>query len=95
MNEVLNLEQFSCVITGGIEINSEIGQQISKYLSTTGLGSKQKTMLHSVLTKYAEVYVDRLGLTDKYVHEIKMSSELPFLKRSYPIAFSHREIDRK
>jgi hypothetical protein len=43
-----------------------------------------------VLASHQVVFNELPGRTHKYVHEMKMHDQTPFVKRAYPIAFSLR-----
>lgn len=71
--------------------NETAGVSIADCVASLGLESSHKTLLLPVLQKNREVFAHKLGLTDKYTHQIKMADETPFVKRSYPIPIAHRE----
>ena len=54
------------------------------------LSNTQKIKIQQALSPFKTVIEDRLGLTTKYVHKIKMTNETPFVKRSYPVAYAVR-----
>lgn len=49
-----------------------------------------KRKLSDLLREFRAVFSKRPGLTDKYVHEIKMHDTTPFVKRPYPVPFPLR-----
>lgn len=64
-------------------------------LDNTDLSNEQKKLLLPVLEKHSKVFTNKLGLTDKYEHVIKLIDEKPFVKRSYPVPLGHREQVKK
>lgn len=71
--------------------SEETELSVEGFVSSLELGPDHKALLLPVLQKNKEVFTQKLGLTNKYTHEIKMADETPFVKRSYPIPFAHRE----
>lgn len=85
-----------------IEINSGINDtaclepRIATFVSGLELDLKGKEGLKKVLIKHKNVFRDRPGLTNLYTHEIRMSDDTPFVKRSYPVPFAYRDkVDEK
>lgn len=85
-----------------IEINSETNEteclesRITTFVSELKLDLKGKEGLGKILIKHKDVFIDRPGLTNLYTHEIKMTDDTPFVKRSYPVPFAYRDkVDEK
>lgn len=91
-NKSINVIEKSHVLN----LARETEQRIAKLVDGLKLDDVKKKRLKGILDKYNSVFLDRPGLTDKYIHEIKMVDETPFVKRSYPIPFAYREkVDHK
>jgi hypothetical protein len=58
--------------------------------SVTTLSREKRDELYRALASHQVVFNELPGRTHKYVHEIKMHDQTPFVKRAYPIAFSLR-----
>jgi hypothetical protein len=58
--------------------------------SVTTLSREKRDQLYRALASHQVVFNELPGRTHKYVHDIKMHDQTPFVKRAYPIAFSLR-----
>lgn len=58
----------------------------------TGISLQQVQLhkLNSVLVKHGRIFTEKLGKCKCYSHEIKMSNQTPFIKRSYPVPYAYR-----
>lgn len=85
-------------ILNNIEIKSSLSESqqknelsIEQYIGSLEISTEIKASLLPILQKNKAVFSKKPGRTSKYVHKIRMVDETPFMKRSYPIPFAHRE----
>lgn len=59
------------------------------------LNTTQKTEIGNLLITNRELFSNKPGLTDVYVHKIEMAYPQAFVQKTYPVPFAHREAVRK
>lgn len=76
--------------------NDQQDSVIEKVVNTAKVNSALQIMkLKEVLYKYSEIFVDRPGKVNGYIHEIKMMSKEPLVQKSYPIPYKLKDKVRK
>ena len=69
-------------------------QQIWEKLNTFEINKTQKRKLFNVLAKYRKVFSDKPGLCNKFTAKFRVKNDEVFVKRSYPVPFSYRNMVR-
>lgn len=59
--------------------------------SLMGLSGEQRVTLEKLLCQYEHLFSDEVGCAKIYEHSIKLATNKPFVKRSYPIPLKYRE----
>lgn len=77
----------------GVEI--EIGNKVNNaekdivtQIHNVGVGKKNISRL---LEKYKNLFSTKLGRANCYQHEIKMESQVPIIKKTYPVPYAYRD----
>lgn len=58
---------------------------------STSFNDENKNKLANLMIEYQSIFSDQPGLTNVYEHEIILRDYSPFYRKSYPIAYAHRE----
>jgi len=56
------------------------------------LDSNRKNKLEHLLIKHKEIFSDKPGCINSYIHKITLNSSKPFVRRSYPIPIKYRTV---
>lgn len=89
--------KLNCLVSESNHITQSTGTNkggisIQQYVQALSKTEYEKQLLLPVLEKNQTVFSDKPGRTKMYEHKIKMADPTPFMKRSYPIPFKHREL---
>lgn len=74
-----------------VDLGFATEDKITEFLRKQNMSLESKRVLLPVLLTNRTVFADKPGRTNKYKHKIKMIDPVPFVKRSYPVPFSHRK----
>jgi len=80
------------------ELKLSMVQQIRLIIQEINtLDSNRKNKLEHLLVKYKDIFSDKPGCINSYVHKITLNSSTlnsskPFMKRSYPIPIKYRTV---
>jgi len=73
------------------ELKLSMVQQIRLIIQEINtLNSNRKNKLEYLLVKHKNIFSDKPGCINSYVHKITLNSSKPFVKRSYPIPIKYR-----
>lgn len=74
------------------DLNSNVNindiRNVVKNIAT--LTAEQKDQLINLLYENRDIFSDKPGLTNKYVHPIELNDQSPFLGKIYPVPFAYR-----
>lgn len=75
-----------------IKVNNinKIGEVLQGEIGTKLL-VEEKDKLVGLLQKYKDLFSSKLGRANCYQHEIKMKTQEPIVKRTYPVPYAYRE----
>lgn len=64
---------------------------IDNIKSGVPISDEETAQLKQMLSEHGKVFTSKLGRANCYVHDIKMSNQTPFIKRSYPVPYAYRQ----
>jgi hypothetical protein len=74
----------------GTKDTMETLEALKESTETCALNQQDKGRLFEILCRHRTTFSKVPGLTNKYVHEIKLHDHTPFIKRPYPVPFALR-----